>query len=74
MLGSAAAGGGERPEDIPTTSDRDTPMLRRVGYFPVLLAFSPARCQRTRPRARYSPDRITGNTPFARNAEGADVV
>jgi hypothetical protein len=48
MLGSAAGRGevgrGERPEDIPTTSDRGTPMLRLVGYFPVLLASSPACC------------------------------
>jgi hypothetical protein len=57
MLGSAAAGGGERPEDIPTTSDRDTPMLRLVGHFPVLVALSPAHCQRTRPRSWYSSDR-----------------
>src|SRR6266853_2605188 len=72
MLGSAA-GRGERPEDIPTTSDRGTPMLRLVGYFPMLVAFSPGHSQRTRPRAWYSPDSITSNTPFARNAKGADV-
>jgi len=44
-------------------------MLRLVGYFPVLVALGPGHCQRTRPRAWYSPDSITSNTPFARNAK-----
>src|ERR1700738_5526145 len=33
MLGSAAAGGGERPEDIPTTSDRGYPCCDSWGTF-----------------------------------------
>jgi hypothetical protein len=42
MLGYVAAAGGL--QDIPTTSDRETPMLRLTTYFPVLVAFSPACC------------------------------